>query len=352
MKLLILTQKMDVNDPILGFFVRWTLEFAKHCESIVVICLYKGEHNLPKNIKVLSLGKERDLRERCDLKGGACDGKRSFLEEKIFSKIKYIYRFYKYIWQERKNYDSVFVHMNQIYIILGGIFWRLTRKKIALWYTHKSVTPSLRIAEKLTNYIFTASSKSFRLKSNKVNVLGHAIDTNYFVPKEKENDGILKIVTIGRISPAKNYEVLINAVNLLKKDFKLNIVGSAGTPEQQKYFDELKKNRNDEIVFTGAVQHTEVLKFLQKADVFVNMSNTGSLDKAVLEAMSVNLPVITSNEAFKMFEGIVMFKKNNTEDLKNKLENTVNLNLREVIVRDHGMEKTISKITNFYETSR
>ena len=58
MKLLIITQKVDRNDPILGFFHRWLEEFAKNCEQVTVICLYKREYNLPGNVKVLSLGKE------------------------------------------------------------------------------------------------------------------------------------------------------------------------------------------------------------------------------------------------------------------------------------------------------
>ena len=80
MKLLIITQKVDINDDVLGFFHRWIEEFAKHCEKITVICLQKGEYNLPDNVKVLSLGKEGAM-----------------------AKIKYALNFYKYIWQERKT---------------------------------------------------------------------------------------------------------------------------------------------------------------------------------------------------------------------------------------------------------
>jgi len=59
MKPLILTQKIDINDDVLGFFHNWIKEFAKHCESVVVVCLRKGEYDLPENVKILSLGKER-----------------------------------------------------------------------------------------------------------------------------------------------------------------------------------------------------------------------------------------------------------------------------------------------------
>ena len=39
-------------------FSRLALEFAKHCEQVIVICLSKGEYDLPKNVKILSLGKK------------------------------------------------------------------------------------------------------------------------------------------------------------------------------------------------------------------------------------------------------------------------------------------------------
>ena len=38
MKLLIITQAIDENNPVMGFFVRWVEEFSKHCEKITVIC--------------------------------------------------------------------------------------------------------------------------------------------------------------------------------------------------------------------------------------------------------------------------------------------------------------------------
>ena len=76
MKLLIITQAVDKNNPVLGFFVRWIEEFAKHFELVTIICLEKGEYELPGNVKVLSLGKE---------------------EKK--SKFRYLINFYKYIWQ-------------------------------------------------------------------------------------------------------------------------------------------------------------------------------------------------------------------------------------------------------------
>ena len=163
MRLLIVTQKVDKNDQNLGFFHRWIIEFAKHCQSIVVICLEEGRHELPANVKVLSLGKE----------------KKNF---QFLKKFVYVNNFYRYIWNQRKNYDVVFVHMNPIYVVLGGWAWKLFGKPVTLWYTHKSVDLKLRVAEKFVQKIFTASKESFRLHSKKVMVTGHGVDIDKFSP--------------------------------------------------------------------------------------------------------------------------------------------------------------------------
>ena len=129
MRLLIVTQKVDINDPTLGFFHCWVEEFAKHFETITVICLQKGEYNLPENVRIISLGKEK-------LTANSHQSSAFSYKLSALRKVKYILKFYKYIIRERKNYDSVFVHMNQEYILLGGIFWRLFGKKIYMWRNH------------------------------------------------------------------------------------------------------------------------------------------------------------------------------------------------------------------------
>ena len=158
MKLLIITQKVNEDDPILGFFCRWIEEFARHFELVTVICLEEGRHELPSNVRVLSLGKTALSK----------------------NKVAFICRFYGYIWRERKNYDAVFVHMNPIYVVLGGWFWKLSGKKVALWYTHKAVDLKLRVAERFVDVIFTAAEESFTLKTAKRLVVGHGIDVDKY----------------------------------------------------------------------------------------------------------------------------------------------------------------------------
>ena len=58
MKLLIITQKVDKNDQLLGFFIDWIAGFSHKFEEVTVLCLEKGEFNLPENVEVISLGKD------------------------------------------------------------------------------------------------------------------------------------------------------------------------------------------------------------------------------------------------------------------------------------------------------
>ncbi len=307
MRILIITQKVDKDASDLGFFHAWIKHFAKNFESVIVICLQKGEHDLPPNVKVVSLGKERGV-----------------------SKFGYVRNFLSTIIKERKNYDAVFVHMNQIYVVLGGLFWRTWKKPVFLWYVHKQISLSLRIAEKLATKIFTASKESFRLKSSKVKIVGHGIDTEIFNSVSKNRDGIIRLVTLGRISPVKNIGLMIDLVSEIKKfgkDANLTIIGDPGSPDQTKHLEDLKErvkmgNLSETVIFVPGVPQKDLPKLLAGKDIFLNFSNTGSLDKAVIEARLTGLFVITTNEAFKGFgRGVVFSDKPDLQPLVEAVEN-------------------------------
>ena len=61
MRLLIITQKVNAADPILGFFVSWIKKFSHEFEEIIVAAKEVGEHHLPNNVRVLSLGKSEGV---------------------------------------------------------------------------------------------------------------------------------------------------------------------------------------------------------------------------------------------------------------------------------------------------
>lgn len=344
MKLLILTQKVNSHDDVLGFMHGWIAGFAAACENVVVICLEKGEMSLPSNVTVCSLGKESG-----------------------HSKIKYLCNFYKYIWRERKHYDAIFVHMNCEYVILGGLLWKLWRKRIGLWYAHGAVPLRLKIAEKLSDIIFTSTASGFRIKSRKVRVIGQGIDTDVFAPVAVKPAGeIFRIITVGRISPVKDYETLLKAAEILAKkniSFHITIIGDIGLPEQKKYLEYLReltadKHLQDAVNFSGAVPNKNIVGYLQANDLFVNMSRTGSLDKAVVEAMACGLPILTCNEALAEvlgeYQDMLMYRQGDCRELAAKIILFINMAkaqkekvaqaVRAIVVRDHNLKSFIAKI--------
>jgi len=304
MKLLIVTQKVNINDPILGFFHRWIIEFSKHCEKITVICLEKGEFYLPVNVKVLSLGKENGV-----------------------SKIKYLVNFYKYIWRERKNYDAVFVHMNQEYILLAGFWWRLIGKKVFMWRNHNAGSWLTDLAAFFCTKVFCTSKYSYTAKYKKTVLMPVGVDTEIFKPDPNVNKIPHSILFLARMSPAKKPHILIEALKFLKEkkvEFVANFYGDPALSDQS-YYENLKQKvvdygLDDRIIFHKGIPNRDTVAIYNQHKIFVNLSSSGMYDKTIFEAMACGCVVLTSNENLSgEIDGKYLFEQDNINNLIEKL---------------------------------
>ena len=285
MKLLLITQIVDKKDPALGFAHGWIEEFARHCEKVVVLCLKEGEHTLPPNVVVYSLGKESRP-----------------------SRLRYLYRFYTSIWRHRASYDYVFVHMNPEYVVLGGLLWRMLGKRVGLWYTHRTADLKLRLATHLMHQAFTGSKESYQIETPKVLVTGQGVDTTIFVPAHHEGatHRSLTLVVVGRIAPIKNLELAIDTLGEVAKtipDARLCIVGAPVKPEDFVYQEKMRayiaqKGLGAHIDMVGGKDSAGVLAVLQSSDIFLHTSQTNSADKTVVEAMACGVYVLSSSPVY------------------------------------------------------
>lgn len=332
MRLLIITQVIDEQDSVLGFFCGWVREFAKHVEEVHIICLRKGTYNLPKNVHVYSLGKEQNQ-----------------------SRLQYLVRFYKYTIAFRNQYDSVFIHMNQIYAILGFPIWLLLRKKVAMWYAHGKVSLSLKVATWCVDTVFASTKEGFNIETKKLFLVGQGIDTGLFKLQSAYQKHHL--VTVGRISRIKNLDTIVQAVQQLQVEYgdvSLSIVGDTISQEDSVYKKELleyiqEHKLSSHVSFDGPKKHQELPVIFGSAHCFVNMSDTGSLDKTLLEALSCGVPVVSSNKAFsQLMPSADSVVTQSVPDLVNKVklvfDSTIRPSYRSIVEQNHSLQGLVLKI--------
>jgi glycosyltransferase involved in cell wall biosynthesis len=193
--------------------------------------------------------------------------------------------------------------------------WPLLRPRhipILLWYAHGHTPFIVRVAERLVDRVLTSTAGGFRLPSSKLQIIGQGINTDRFVPRQtprNASDDDFRLITVGRLSHIKRLDVVIDALGHLTaraadgRRITGVLIGGPLSEADRDYETELRQRAqevgvSERVEFVGAASFETVHAWYWDADVCVNSSETGSADKAVLEAMSVGLPVVTSNEAF------------------------------------------------------
>jgi glycosyltransferase involved in cell wall biosynthesis len=345
--LLIITQKVNADDDLLGFFVGWLNEFSKNFDNVFVITLEKGNYDLPPNVLVYSLGKEKNN-----------------------SKITRAYNFYKWLFKLAPKSDGIFAHMSPIFVVASWPVAVLYGKRIILWYLHRSVTLRLKLAEKLCYKIVTASEKSLQIKSHKIIETGHGIQIDRFETTRNWSDKKLEVLSIGRISKIKNYETLLEATRILKDknfDFRIKIIGQPIMRDDVEYYKHLislndKFGLTNTVEFVGFVPYSQIARYYKEADLVVGLTPYGGIDKVVLEGMASGCLVLTSNDANREYFGHyadnLIFNHHDPVNLANKIESLNRMSaeqkkeisnfLVDAVSRHHNLAQTIKSISNLF----
>jgi len=354
-KILIITQKVDKDDPVLGFMHRWIEEFAEQVERVEVICLWEGKHdfgretydprcNVPfRNVVVRSLGKNRG-----------------------FSKLRQLVRFWKFCLEIR-DIDGAFVHMNAVYVPLGWLIWRMHGKKIFLWRNHPEGSLLAKVAYGLADRIFFTSPYAHAAGNDKAEQMPAGIDTRRFRP----NPSIVKkpgsILMLGRIAPVKRLEKVIAAANILNGSgipFTLDIVGDAEKVDSA-YVRGIHKAtaallEKGRIVFRPSIKNSDAPQCYAEHELYINATLTGSYDKTVLEAMACGSLPLVANRSFKdVLPPEFLFQENDPEELAAKIKNALALAPKErenlanqlgsYVVKKHGLDILIKLVLECYD---
>jgi len=289
-RLLIIAQKVDENDDLLGFFASWLREFAKHYEGVTVIALGAGKAELPANVTVYSLGKESGVPRW----------------QRWFGLLNLLRR-------EVPRHDAVFAHMSPMFAVAAWPFTVAWHKRLVLWYLHRSNTFRLRLALRMVDALVTADAASLTVQSPKIHAVGHGIDVERFAfpGRQAPLARPLRILSVGRLSPIKGFETLIRAAALLRErdtDCEVRIIGKAVMPDDHQYERELhalvaRLGVSDIVHFFGFVPYSAMPPQYHWADIIVGCTPPGGIDKVLLEGMAAGCIPFTSNAVMRSYLG-------------------------------------------------
>ena len=102
------------------------------------------------------------------------------------------------------------------------------------------------------------------------------------------------LLAVGRITPEKGFDILINAFLSIETKYKLVIAGKTET--EKNYFKQLTDLIDKQrVIFTGYVYGEELSQLYTHAALFVMPSISEGFPLVLLEAMSYRLPLIVSD---------------------------------------------------------
>ena len=292
--LLILTYEMDELSQVFSHQIGIVNELSKSFDKVTVLTGKTGSYKVSPNVRVYS----------SDWQSG----------KRLSSVTKFMFVFLKLIVSNR--FSFVFSHMTSVQAALISPITRILRIKHLLWYTHTSDSFALKVCNLLTNGILTATSGSCPLIGSKVHVIGHSIDTRIFKRISSPNFSISSFVHVGRFDPSKNIRLIIETLQNLRltnNDVNFTNVGLPSGEANATYYKniiiEFDRDKNlTWLKFESSVPRQTLPSLLNNFDCFIHAFN-GSLDKAVLEATFIGLPVVTINPEYKKIFG--SWDKNN-----------------------------------------
>jgi glycosyltransferase involved in cell wall biosynthesis len=197
------------------------------------------------------------------------------------------------------------------------------KKFLALkWYRKKIEPYVFNKADKITAVYKIIEPYVLDVCGKKPEILYNRIDLERFGNgiKQKDYDKPL-ILSVGRLTPQKNPDLIINAIKDL--DVYLMLIGDG------ELYDSLKNqitelNIQNKIIFKKSVPNNEIQNYYKTADIFILCyePDVEGVPIPVLEAMASGLPIIITNPISGLSDGLeesVSFTELNYESIKNKI---------------------------------
>jgi len=214
--------------------------------------------------------------------------------------------------RERRNFDIIHAHSHLYFSTNLCAFVRklgstplvitnhgLLSQTAPMWLQRIYLPTLARWTYEVTDKVicYTEEDKSILedlgVDSDKIVVIHNGIDHELFTPREKEKNSN-KILWIGRFTPGKGVEYLIDAFNFLVKDFpELRLVMVGRGPLRN-----VVEQKIDSLGLKGSISiidfipNSEIPNIYRASDCFVLPSLNEGLPRTILEAMACGIPVV------------------------------------------------------------
>jgi glycosyltransferase involved in cell wall biosynthesis len=332
-RLVFITQQVDPGHPALAATVPKIRSLAARVDEVVVLADGAVEGVLPANCRVRTFRAPNRVG-----RGG---------------------RFEAALARELRGLrdGAVVAHMCPIYAVLAAPLVRPLRIPLLLWFTHWRASRLLRAAERVSTAVVTVDRRSFPIESSRVRAIGHGIDLADFSCVERaEGREPLRLVALGRTSPAKGLDTIVRAL-ALAPGAELTVIGPSLTEEERAHRAALEAlvvelGLGDRVRIEDAVPRERVPALLAGADALVNNMRAGATDKVVFEAAATCLPVLASNPALDgLLPPALRFPRDDADVLAERItalaaadRAALGRGLREVVEREHGVERWAERV--------
>ena len=110
-------------------------------------------------------------------------------------------------------------------------------------------------------------------------------------PSPPDDGRRLRLLFVGRLSPQKNLDLMLDALELVERPVTLRLVGEG--PERSRLEERVARSGLD-VEFAGAQDQSAVIESLRWADLFALTSEREGMPVALLEAMALGVPIVAT----------------------------------------------------------
>lgn len=189
-----------------------------------------------------------------------------------------------------------------------GSLKKIVRRSSAALYVTNS---KLQLRYPVKKQIFSVGVSDVKINENVIPPKPHCLSVR---PQ------ILKIISIGSLEQMyKAPDIALKAIKLLTNDNVLCNLTWLGDGHYKQDMIKLSQDLgiSSEVKFVGNVLPNMVYEYLSAADVFILVSRTEGLPRALIEAMSMGLPCVGSDVGGipELLDKSVLVRKNSVDDL-------------------------------------